>query len=222
MKNNNKIIALQACILLCTFALPFISLYCQEKPRQLKKAPLRRRRLSEIKKSQATPTTQPEVKKTDEPTQETPETTEIEAITQTEEPQQTQTALIPRTSTSWHNKFTPLLLAMIYQGSETGIAAFTKAMIKLFTTRKTTLEALEKEKKAQEKLISQEPIKDQLFLKQKLEKEVQQIQQSVSLPTILQASLYMGMLNTAVPIMGLLMGSAVKVALQMLMPAQPS
>lgn len=251
MKNNNNLVAIQAFILLCAFALPFISLYCSEKPprrlSRITRSEFRKRKQLE-KTNQETRASQPEISEMEKSTQETP-STEISEEAPTTEPQIPSST--PR-SWSWYDTIAPLLLVSAYKGAETGIGEFAKTIIMLFTA-----------KRDREQLEQQlEPIKEKLYLfnadyqkyasteeklaqfetlptqKQKeLLKEFQQIpnlnaivskaeqklmlqEKQTSIPAIIATSTYMGLLNTAVLIMGTLMGSAVKLGIQMLMPAQ--
>ena len=173
MNKNNNLIATQAFIILCAFALPFISLYCQDAPRRIRRVSgFQRQRTTTpprsfsgkrpVRTSPVTTTTEPEAEEAGQSTQETPtterkETTETEATTTeengeiTSHTQETQAATQPSgTRTGWYNTLVPLFLATIYKGSTVGIKELTDAVVKLFIVRRdvvTKREELEKEKK---------------------------------------------------------------------------
>jgi hypothetical protein len=231
MKNNNLIVA-QAFMLLCAFALPFISLYCQDKPRKLTRIPkYKYRQMATQKKKFITtdPIPAPELatENTDAPpTQKVPTTASQEtedASTQentTISSDETKQAQInpqaQRPQISWYNKFAPLLLAALYKGSETGINAFVNSIVKLFTKRRDTLIELEKQKEKYIATIPEENKKEEI---QQIDTQLKEFKKT-SLSSIAATGIYTGMLNTAVPMMGILMGSTIKIALQMLMPVE--
>lgn len=252
MKNNNKLIALQVFIFACIIALPFISIYCQERPtRQLRRI----KRLPRKKSPVAPPIAQPEIKNIDESTQEMPKEP-TESTPQIEEQPQPE-ALRPPTTWSWYNTIVPFLLVSAYKGTETGIGALTTNIISSFINRRNILAQREDLEKAKQKLNAleadfltnygkylteegksefqylsekeQQPIKNKIasinLLNSTIEKKESKLipqEKQTTIPAIMATSAYIGILNTTALIMGTLMGSVFKIALQMLMPAQPS
>lgn len=230
MENKKHLIAAQAFILMCALALPFISLYCQEKSPTTNRHTTRAVRtkqtrdprvLTRKRPAAAQPTAQIEEPAQQAPTaieQETDDTDITEPLTTT---QQVQAAMYPNTW-NWYSTFAPLLLASLYKGSETGISSFTSTLIKMFVTRRKAMQA--KEELLQDLALKPEnyltmiPPKDALEIVDTL----QELDKKTSVTAIMATGAYVGMLNTAIPMLGILMGSAVKIALQMLMPADNS
>jgi len=262
MKKNNNLIAAQALLMLCTFALPFISLYCQDAPRQIRRVsrsqgprtttPRSISRKRPVRTSAAPTTAEPEIEDAVEPAVQTPTTESTEENTEpTSHTQQTQAAAQPaNTSTSWYNTLVPIFLATLYKGSTTGIKELTDAVVKLFIARREVLtkrEELEKEKEqlnllaylstdeGRQKLKTlpqeeQEVYKEWQTISSKdiskittalssKESKLAKIEKQTSIPAIVGTGAYIGLINTAVLVMGTLMGSAIGSALQMLMPA---
>ena len=272
MEKNNNLIAAQVFIMLCAFALPFISLYCQEAPRQIRRvsraqrpkptAPRTFSRKRTVSTSPTLTTTEPETEDAVEPTQETPSVEDKETIdTATPEiptpgPDAQQTQAVTATASTWGGWYTalaPLVLASIYKASTTGIKQLTDAVVKLFIARRDVLakrEELEKEKAQLDSLnaslayLSTEegrkklqalPEQDQEMYKtipkyiskmatalSSKEDKLVKVEKQTSIPAIVGTGAYIGLINTAVLVMGTLMGSVIGNALQMLMPVEKS
>lgn len=272
MEKNNNLIAAQAFIMLCAFALPFISLYCQEAPRQIRRVsraqrpksttPRSFRRKRSVSTSPALTTTEPETQEAVEPTQETPTVEDKEATdsatpeipTPGPDAQQVQAATADSSTWGgWYTALAPLVLASIYKASTTGIKQLTDAVVKLFIARRDVLakrEELEKEKEALNLLAYISTNEGQQALKTLSEQEQEaysrwqttspkdisswkkellgkeskltKVEKQTSIPAIVGTGAYIGLINTAVLVMGTLMGSVIGNALQMLMPVEKS
>lgn len=237
MERKNSLIAAQAFIMLCAFALPFISLYCQEKPiravsasktaaRQRpmspKRAAVRRRPMA-----RRTPITTAVAEPVENITQEAPvaaeDTEEVEA-NPTASTKQAQTATpAPNTWANLYRNVASLVLANVYQNvSKSGIGAFTAILTKLFSKRRDSLA----QKKEFEEMLASQP---KGFLKNLPEKDLsvlestmKKFEKETSLSHILSTGVYIGILNTVIPTIGGFIGLAIGMALQALMPRENS
>jgi len=234
MKNNGKLLIIKAFMLLFTLTFPLISLSSQEKTGRILKRRGPQYKLKQSQKEQESQQALQTAQTTTAPAQVEPpqnitkNSPSDDAITEpnvnNEQIAQSQQVKINTAAqtipTNWYYALTPLLLATLYQGAEGGIAAFTKTMIKLFVKRRDSLNELEKAKKEQEKLISQLPTEQQSFYQAKLKKELEALQQPISIPSLLATGAYVGAINTVLPATGSLLNTALKIGLQMLMPKQ--
>ncbi|HLC06988.1 MAG TPA: hypothetical protein VJJ26_02250 [Candidatus Babeliales bacterium] len=210
MKKKNTY-TLQIFILCCTIALPFSTLLCRRDP------------------NKPTATTQASSDSTDEELDEEQRQPDTTIIASTKEIQVA--TPIPGILTRMYSTVAPIILVTLNQALGTGIGATTKSLIKQFMARQafTTLknDTLLKidQKLAPEYLqtMSQQNKLDlakALLAQQKI--DFDRMEKQTSFSSILGQAVYIGMLNTVIPIIGTFVGYGATLALQTMMPGGKS
>ncbi|HLW72618.1 MAG TPA: hypothetical protein VKR54_01075 [Candidatus Babeliales bacterium] len=242
MERKNSLIAAQALIILCTLALPFISIYCQEKlirtnktaaeQRPMRrKAPVRRRPTARKTFAQTNPTPMEIEPAAAQPVEKiapkapiVAEDTEKTEATPTADTKQAQaTTPTPNTWANLYRNVAAFVLVNVYENvSKTGIGTFTKTVVDLFTKRRKSLAV----KKELEEMLAAQPkgFLDNLSKKDlsTLASNMNKLEKETSLSHILSTGAYIGILNTIVPTIGGFMELAIRMALQTLMPRENS
>ena len=243
-KKNNHILTLQTIIIVCTVALPSLSVGSQNAPRPTRYTP--RSRLSDAAQKKArlaSIPTQPQEEEmaetTDKDLPAEQDAQDIEEDTESDEPvktiqkatKQAQSATAaPSTWTIIYNWLPQIFVQSFTAGSNEGIGSFSKMLIKqfvqrhTFTTMKNTeldkLEKFIKNRPEEEKLDIQEEDK-LMFVKQQFEAKklnFDELEQQTSPSVIFGTAASIALINTAGAMMGALMKIGLGIAVQLIAP----